>query len=212
MGISPNMLTLLGLAGNVIALLFFIKAAPSSICIPELRFGTEAIDFGALTLAGVFILIGGLFDILDGRVARITGNTSDAGALFDSVIDRYAEMLMLGGILFLAFSVCDFKLGAGAFAALCGSVMVSYTRARIEGLHGESPGGLFQRPERIVLISVAVILSGIAGKGDWFSQHSYWYLDTILCIAIWLVALGSIATAFYRFVGGYRSLKNRDTQ
>ncbi|MFT7588778.1 MAG: CDP-diacylglycerol--glycerol-3-phosphate 3-phosphatidyltransferase [Limisphaerales bacterium] len=192
-GISPNTLTILGLLGNIISLYFFIKA-------------TESLPgYHNLLLAGVFILVGGLFDILDGRVARVSKNTSEAGALFDSVIDRYAELFMFLGLGWYAIHALDYRLLLACFIALSGSLMVSYTRARIEGLGGKSAGGLFQRPERIVLISVALLFLGMAGPNQWFGT-SFNYIEKFLEIPIWIVAVGAMSTAIYRLADGYKKL------
>ena len=103
--------------------------------------------------AGGVILLSSLFDMMDGQVARIGGMSSTFGAMYDSVLDRYSELVTLGGICFCLIGH-DYLLGAIiTFAALVGSLMVSYVRARAEGLGLECKIGFMQRPERVVLTS-----------------------------------------------------------
>ncbi|HJY21534.1 MAG TPA: CDP-alcohol phosphatidyltransferase family protein, partial [Hanamia sp.] len=111
--------------------------------------------------AGALILFSGLFDMLDGQVARIGNMSSKYGALFDSVLDRYSEMIMFLGICYYLIAYHYFLSSLFAFIALIGSMMVSYTRARSEGLGIENKGGVMQRPERIVLIGVSALACGI---------------------------------------------------
>lgn len=133
-----------------------------------------ALGAGAAAAAGRFALAGwlyflcGMLDILDGRVARIRNLVSPAGAFFDSVIDRYAEMFVFGGMAI--YYRDSLALGAVLLASL-GSVMVSYTRARGESLGVSDLNiGLMQRPERIFYLGMSMVLSplveGTFGHGE----------------------------------------------
>ena len=195
LGISPNMITILGVLANVVALYYFWKSSQI-----QPRFDA----FGALAAAGGWVLVGGIFDVLDGRLARITGSESRAGALFDSVLDRYAEWIMFLGLGLFARFHAGWTMEIGVFVALMGSVMVSYTRARVEGLQGDPPGGLFQRPERIVILGVGSTLVGLLGFLFGIDDQ---LLVSILEGLIWVVAVGAMGTAAYRLWAGYRSLK-----
>lgn len=195
LGVTPNMITLLGVLANVVALYFFWKASQT-----PLRFDA----FGALATAAGWVLLGGIFDVLDGRVARITGSESQAGALFDSVLDRYAEWIMFLGFGLFARFQAGWTMELGVFIALMGSVMVSYTRARVEGLQGPPLGGLFQRPERIVTLGVGALIVGLLGLLFAIDDQ---LLTDILEGLVWVVAAGAMSTAAYRFRAGYRSLK-----
>jgi phosphatidylglycerophosphate synthase len=138
-GVTPNMLTAASLA-----------AAAGSAC---------AVAVGRFSVGGWLYLLCGILDILDGRVARVTHRVSPSGAFFDSVIDRYAELIVFGGLCF--YYRGSFALGV-VLAASLGSVMVSYTRAR-----GESLGvtdlniGMMQRPERLFYLGMAMIWAPI---------------------------------------------------
>jgi CDP-diacylglycerol--glycerol-3-phosphate 3-phosphatidyltransferase len=151
LGITPNIVTATGLFINVAAAAIFI-------------YGTALNNRGNLNyvgLAGAVILFAGLFDMLDGQVARIGKTSSRYGALFDSVLDRYSELIVLFGICYYLIIHDYFFSSIFAFVALIGSVMVSYIRARAEGLGIECKGGFMQRPERVIAISAGSILCGI---------------------------------------------------
>ncbi|MFT3827548.1 MAG: CDP-alcohol phosphatidyltransferase family protein [Chitinophagaceae bacterium] len=150
-GFTPNLVTTIGLILNIgVAVIFII--------------GAEEGNRGELSYvgwAGALILFAGLFDMLDGQVARLGNMSSTFGALYDSVLDRYSEMVMFLGICYYLVSHHYFLSSLFAFIALIGSMMVSYTRARSEGLGIQNKGGLMQRPERVILTGVAAIACGI---------------------------------------------------
>lgn len=143
--------------------------------------GATAFMMGYIRMAGIFVLLGGLCDTVDGLLARLSGKDSRFGALFDSTIDRYAEFIMFCGIAAYFFYIDDFKTAAAALLALCGSFMVSYSRARSESLGFEAKTGLMQRPERVVLIGLGAII----------------HINAFI-LAIWLVAIFANYTAMQR--------------
>jgi phosphatidylinositol phosphate synthase len=151
LGLTPNAVTTIGLLLNMGVAIIFIAGAEE---------GNRG-DFRYVGWAGALILFAGLFDMLDGQVARLGNMSSRFGALYDSVLDRYSEMLMFLGICYYLVAHHYFIGSLIGFIGLIGSMMVSYTRARAEGLGIESKGGLMQRPERVILIGVAGIASGI---------------------------------------------------
>ncbi len=171
--ISPNQLTLLGLAPAVLAAVFFAKA--------RVRWG------------GVLVGISGLLDLMDGLVARSGNRQTTFGALLDSTVDRYAEIAIFLGLAIL------FRDGItlyGVMLALAGSLMVSYLKARAEGLGSECDVGILQRPERLVIVIVGALLGKEALK---------W--------AVWLVAILANFTALERLVrtkGRMSSQSNRN--
>ena len=151
-GFTPNAVTITGLILNIGVAVIFIVGAEE---------GNRG-DFTYVGWAGALILFAGLFDMLDGQVARIGNMSSVFGALFDSVLDRYSEMFMFLGICYYLIAHHYFLSSLFAFIALMGSMMVSYTRARSEGLGIENRGGLMQRPERVVLTGVSALVCGVA--------------------------------------------------
>lgn len=196
MKVSPNMVTTAGLVINIFAAVVFI-------------IGAEYGERGDLSYIGWgcgLILFAGLFDMLDGQVARIGNNSTRFGALYDSVLDRYSELIMFLGICYYLVGHHYFLSSIMAFIALIGSMMVSYTRARAEGLGIQCKDGLMQRPERIIIISVSGIICGIVSSYTGGNQKlilEWFHFDIIETISIFiypiaLVAILSNITAFKR--------------
>jgi CDP-diacylglycerol--glycerol-3-phosphate 3-phosphatidyltransferase len=155
-------------------------------------FGGLAFAGGSFRLAGLLCLVAGLCDTIDGAIARRSDSSSRLGAFVDSVSDRYAEILMLAGLLwFYAVRSPSPSGQIGVFLALTGSLLVSYTKARAEGLGAECSMGLMERPERMVVIIVAALL------GTW-----------IMIPALWLLGFLAHATSVQRIRYIYRSLRN----
>ncbi len=152
-GLTPNMVTTIGLVLNIAVAVIFIAGAEESV----------RGDLSYVGWAGALILFAGLFDMLDGQVARLGNMSSRFGAMYDSVLDRYSELILFFGICYYLVAKHYFFSSILAFIAMIGSMMVSYTRARAEGLGIECKDGLMQRPERVVLIGVAAIACGITG-------------------------------------------------
>ncbi|MEZ5064194.1 MAG: CDP-alcohol phosphatidyltransferase family protein [bacterium] len=134
---------------------------------------------GTLALAAFLLLLAGVFDLLDGAVAREGRRISRYGAFLDSSLDRYAEIFVFAGILWRCQGE-PFTQIAIVFA-ITGSLMVSYTKARAEGLGVEVSGGLLQRPERIVLLAL----------GSFFGEMG-------LRLVVWVLALLANHTAIQR--------------
>ncbi|WP_242693088.1 CDP-alcohol phosphatidyltransferase family protein [Sabulibacter ruber] len=151
LGFTPNTVTITGFLLNIGVAVIFILGGEK---------GNRG-DLDYVGWAGFLILFAGLFDMLDGQVARIGKMSSSYGALFDSVVDRYSELIMFLGICYYLIAHHYFLSSLLAFIAMIGSMMVSYTRARAEGLGVECKGGLMQRPERVVLIGLSSILCGL---------------------------------------------------
>lgn len=149
--VTPNAITTIGFLVNIGATIIFIIGA---------EYGARS-DHYYIGWAGATLLFAGLFDMIDGRLARVGNMSHPFGALYDSVVDRYSEMIMFFGICYYLVSHDYFLSSIFAFFALIGSVMVSYTRARAEGLGVKCDVGLMQRPERILLIGITAVLCGL---------------------------------------------------
>ena len=167
-------------------------------------------DVRLIWLTGLFILLGGVCDIIDGKLARSTGRVTKFGALFDSTIDRYSEVIMFFGIAFYYVRQEEFLLSIITFIALGGSMMVSYVRARAEGLGFELKVGLMQRPERVVFIGVGAMLHFTLFRISLF--HVQDFPVTLLEIAIWVVAVFANATAIQRLRFIYKKEKSYPNQ
>lgn len=153
-GFTPNGVTTVGLLLNVGVAVIFVVGAED---------GNRG-DLSYVGWAGGLILFAGLFDMLDGQVARLGNMSSTFGALYDSVLDRYSELIMFLGICYYLIGHHYFLSSLFAFIALIGSMMVSYIRARAEGLGVECKDGLMQRPERVVTVAVSAIACGITAQ------------------------------------------------
>ncbi|HEY0175508.1 MAG TPA: DUF4833 domain-containing protein [Pedobacter sp.] len=195
-GLTPNAVTTIGLLLNIGVAVIFV-------------FGAEQSNRGDMSFVGwggALVLFAGLFDMLDGQVARLGNMSSKFGALYDSVLDRYSELIMFLGICYYLVSHHYFLSSLFAFIALIGSMMVSYTRARAEGLGVQSKGGLMQRPERVVTIGICALACGIAGHyigGDYkiyvpgISFHIFETMS-IFTIPITIMAIMTNITAINR--------------
>jgi CDP-diacylglycerol--glycerol-3-phosphate 3-phosphatidyltransferase len=151
MGVTPNMVTSFGFILNIIAAIIFIIGAEQA----------DRTDMFYVGWGGFTILIAGLFDMMDGRLARVANLSSSFGAFYDSVMDRYSELVMFLGICFYLISQDYFLSSLFAFVALIGSIMVSYIRARAEGLGIDCSVGMMQRPARVVIIGASAMFCGI---------------------------------------------------
>lgn len=163
-------------------------------------------DHRYLGYAGIIILIAGAMDMVDGRLARLSGQEHPFGALYDSVIDRYSEMVMFFGFCYYTVTQNYLLTSIFCFVAMIGSIMVSYTRARAEGLGVNASVGIMQRPERIVLVAVASLLTFIMSKYlggdyivkvDWLNQPIF---ETISFFSwpIFFLAVSANITALRR--------------
>ena len=208
LGLTPNMVTMIGFVLNIGVAVIFIEGGER---------GNRG-DLSYVGWAGALVLFAGLFDMLDGQVARLGKMSSSFGAMFDSVLDRYSELIMFLGICYYLIAHHYFFSSLFAFIAMIGSMMVSYTRARAEGLGIECKDGLMQRPERIVLIGVSAIACGIAGEyigGDWkwyISGVKFHVLETmsIFTLPLTLMAVLTNITAINRLRSAKKALDVKD--
>lgn len=156
--------------------------------------GAAFIAFDHLHLGGLFILLGGMCDVLDGKIARKSNKVSKFGALLDSSLDRYAEIFMFLGSAVYLVKHDYFLTSVMIFLALGGSSMVSYVRARAEGLGFDCKVGLMQRPERVVLMGVAAL-----------------FHEQLFIAAVWIIAVLANYTAYQRMRHVYILNKENET-
>ncbi len=112
-----------------------------------------------LVIAGILVLLSGLFDILDGALARATSQSTRFGAMLDSTFDRLADAALLFGVTLLYLKTGEWLTVVLAFLALAGSFLTSYTKARAEGLGIACPVGLFTRAERVIILALGLLLN-----------------------------------------------------
>jgi CDP-diacylglycerol--glycerol-3-phosphate 3-phosphatidyltransferase len=180
----------IGLTKPLIKILIKLGIHPNTVTVWGViitAFAAVILLMGHVRVGGLLILLGGLCDVLDGTLARSSNNVTRFGTFFDSTVDRYAEFIMFFGIAAYFLLNNDYWSSVAVFLALCGSLMVSYTRARAESLGFEAKIGLMQRPERIVIIGLGALIHPIALK-----------------FAIWLVAFFANYTAAQRIIYVYK--------
>ena len=144
--ISPNALTFIGLLINVVAALLFGYARPEN-------------QQRLFLYAGLVIIGAGIFDMVDGRVARATNQVTTFGGFFDSVIDRYSDVALFFGLLVYYARANRFFYVVMVAFVMTSSVMVSYTRARAESVIPQCKVGFMERPERIVLVILGALFN-----------------------------------------------------
>ena len=169
-GVTPNLLTLTGLVVTAVAAVL--------------------VSLGWLLAGGLVLLFAGLFDILDGAVARVAGRVRPYGAFLDSTTDRYAEVITYAALLYHYASKPGNTLPAMLVVlALGGSLLVSYVRARAQSLGFTCDGGLLARPERVVITAAGLVIS------------------PLLISALWALAVLTNVTAVQRILTVWRQAR-----
>ncbi len=140
--INPNSLTFIGFLITILASIYLAR--------------------GKFTQAGLVIILAGIFDMLDGRVARITNSVTKFGAFFDSVLDRYSDIAMFLGLMIYYSKGQRLTYMVLSGVVMTGAVMTSYTRARAESLIPLCKVGFMERPERIVLMIIGALANRMA--------------------------------------------------
>jgi CDP-diacylglycerol--glycerol-3-phosphate 3-phosphatidyltransferase len=172
-----------GLGPNAITMIGFLLNFPVAYLLGQ----------GWFFWGGIMILVAGVFDMLDGAVARATGKMTKFGAFLDSTFDRFSEIVVLLGLLLYYRSPIGAdgeKMGGSilVYVAITGSLMVSYVKARSEGLNIAMKGvGLLPRPERVVMLAAACILAT-------------WVGDIAVIVVLWVLSVGTNLTAIQRIM------------
>ena len=170
-GIDPNILTIAGL----------VLAFPTAVIIA----------LGWQIAGGVMLLFGGGFDMLDGAVARLTDRRSDFGAFLDSTLDRWGEGVIFTGLAWYFMDTGGRTEFVLALLTLVGSMLISYTRARAEGLGIKCQVGFFQRPERLIVLGIALLTPSVVLSG-----------------AMWFLAITTQLTAAQRVYHVHHDIEN----
>lgn len=166
--INPNVLTFLGLVINIVAATF--------------------LAFGGFRTAGFVIIFAGLFDMVDGRVARETNQVTRFGGFFDSVVDRYSDLALLVGLLVYYGTINRPSYVVLTSIVMTVSVMISYTRARAENIIPTCKVGFLERPERIVLLIIGALFDRMAP-------------------VLWVIAVLGNLTVIHRMIFTYQEAK-----
>ena len=166
--INPNVLTFLGLVINMVAAAF--------------------LAFGHFRTAGFVIIFAGLFDMVDGRVARATNQVTRFGGFFDSVLDRYSDIALLVGLLVYYGTINRSSYVVLTAIVMAASVMISYTRSRAENIVPTCKVGFLERPERVVLLILGALFDRMAP-------------------VLWVIAVLGNLTVIHRMIFTYQEAK-----
>ena len=181
---NPNLISVIGLSINIFAALLY--------------------GYGRFFLAGLVMIAANIFDMLDGRLARLTGRVTKFGAFLDSSLDRLSDMVVFLGIIIFYSRDTQFHstlYAALTGAALIGSVMVSYTSARAESLIPKCDVGFLRRPERVVLL--------ILGSLTVWPGSTHPLLNKMPA-TIWLMTVLSYWTFFQRLYHTWREIRDME--
>ena len=185
-GVHPNILTTIGVCINVGCGVLF--------------------GFGEFFWAGIVLIVANLFDMLDGNVARLTGNVTRFGGFLDSSLDRLSDMVaFLGIMIFYASNTPQHSLLNVTLAGIgmLGSVMVSYTTARSESFGVKANVGFLQRPERVVLLIIGA-LSTFPNSASFFANR--------MPQVLWVLAIGSMWTFIHRMFFIWKELRRMEAE
>ena len=163
-----------------------LRIHPHVITFSGLLFSIIAFNFyrqGYFFYAGVLVVLAGACDVLDGKLARETNQISKFGALLDSTIDRYSEILLFLGLAVFFHNKYSYIVYL-IILAITGSFMVSYTRARAEGLGLECKVGLMQRPERMTYLAIGSLLGSIPKMGVYIVIATVWFIAIFANITV----------------------------
>ncbi len=160
-GITPNTITAIGFLLSTFAAVFASQ--------------------GKFTIAGLILLVAAPLDVVDGSMARLIGTPSAYGSLIDSVTDRYSEMVVFGGMMFYFINTENTVAAMLVYIAAAGSVLVSYVKARAEGLNLSAKVGLLTRVERLIILITCLIFN-------------------IPVVALWIIAVLANFTAIQRLL------------
>jgi CDP-diacylglycerol--glycerol-3-phosphate 3-phosphatidyltransferase len=169
-GVNPNFLTFIGFGINLMAAYLFA--------------------YGYFRWAALTIILAGVFDMTDGRVARLEGRVTPFGGFYDSVMDRYSDLCLLIGLVIYYGRINRFQYVSLVAVAMIGSVMVSYTRARAENVIPSCKVGFLERPERVVLIIIGALFDRMAP-------------------VLWLIAVLSNVTVIHRIIHTRQEARKR---
>ena len=185
-GVHPNILTVIGVLISIACGILF--------------------GIGSFFWAGIVLIVANLFDMLDGNVARLTGQETKFGGFLDSSLDRVSDMIAFIGIMVFYASNTPQRSVTNVFLAalaMMSSVMVSYTAARSDSLGVKANVGFLQRPERIVLLII-----GALSTWDW---NSDFFLFNRMPQVLWVLALGSTWTFIHRIYHTWKEFRKLES-
>jgi CDP-diacylglycerol---glycerol-3-phosphate 3-phosphatidyltransferase len=176
--INPNALTVMGLVVNTYAAFLF-------------GYANDVNQRRMFFYAGLVIIGSGFFDLVDGRVARLSNQVTRFGGFFDSIVDRYSDASLFFGLLVFYSRGNRFFYVVLAALAMISAIMVSYARARAESLIGTCRVGFMERPERLVLLIIGALFN-------------------VMAPALWVIGVLSTITVIHRIVYTWQRTREMD--
>lgn len=180
------------LAEGAVAPLARRHVDPNAVTIAGFLFNIATagvIATGHLTVGGLLLFLSGLFDMLDGALARVSRQQSDFGAFLDSLLDRYSEATILLALIFVFTTRGNTLAVLLVYAVAVGSILISYARARAEGLGVSASVGIAPRPERVIILGIGLLIN-----------------PTTTIVALVLLALLTHVTALQRLYHVWRTM------
>tara|TARA_Y100000588_G_C14272910_1_gene933102 strand:+ start:1201 stop:1836 length:636 start_codon:yes stop_codon:yes gene_type:complete len=176
------------LESPMVKFLMFLRLTPNTLTLIGLTvacLSAYLASIGLLLPSGLVLIASGMFDLLDGTLARATNQATKFGALLDSLTDRVSELIVLLGVMLFYINNTDLNVGIVlVYTSAAGSILVSYLRAKAESLNIECTDGIMTRPERVIMLSAGLIV------GNWWGSA--------MIVALIIISALTIGTAIQR--------------
>ncbi len=188
------------LESPIVKFLMFLRLTPNTLTLIGLTvacLSAYLASIGLLLPSGLVLIASGMFDLLDGTLARATNQATKFGALLDSLTDRVSELIVLLGVMLFYINNTDLNVGIVlVYTSAAGSILVSYLRAKAESLNIECTDGIMTRPERVIMLSAGLIV------GNWWGSA--------MIVALIIISALTIATAIQRTIIIAKQIRTTD--
>ena len=188
------------LESPIVKFLMFLRLTPNTLTLIGLTvacLSAYLASIGLLLPSGLVLIASGMFDLLDGTLARATNQDTKFGALLDSLTDRVSELIVLLGVMLFYINNTDLNVGILlVYTSAAGSILVSYLRAKAESLNIECTDGIMTRPERVIMLSAGLIV------GNWWGSA--------MIVALIIISALTIGTAIQRTIIIAKQIRTKD--
>ena len=188
------------LESPIVKFLMFLRLTPNTLTLIGLTvacLSAYLASIGLLLPSGLVLIASGMFDLLDGTLARATNQATKFGALLDSLTDRVSELIVLLGVMLFYINNTDLNVGIVlVYTSAAGSILVSYLRAKAESLNIECTDGIMTRPERVIMLSAGLIV------GNWWGSA--------MIVTLIIISVLTIGTAIQRTIIIAKQIRTTD--
>ena len=188
------------LESPIVKFLMFLRLTPNTLTLIGLTvacLSAYLASIGLLLPSGLVLIASGMFDLLDGSLARATNQATKFGALLDSLTDRVSELIVLLGVMLFYINNTDLNVGIVlVYTSAAGSILVSYLRAKAESLNIECTDGIMTRPERVIMLSAGLIV------GNWWGSA--------MIVTLIIISVLTIGTAIQRTIIIAKQIRTTD--